>query len=352
MRERLGPALLALALLAGCRGDPARPASAVLIVIDTLRADHLGAYGHARPTSPNIDRWSKRGALFEQALASSPWTLPSFGAIYTGRHPSQHRAGQLIVRQPPERTFARLDAATPTLAERLSERGYATAAVVTNPFLHPSFGIARGIESYDYVRGDARRNRRASAVVDRALRWLDGRDARPFLLVVHCFDPHLAYDPPPSVRGRFTAGYTGSLELPLNPLLQIRAGRVELDAADRRFIEAAYDEELLFVDAQVGRLLDGLEARGLLTDTLVMLTSDHGEEFFEHDGFEHGHSAYQELLHVPLVVWGPGVRPGRISPPVSHVDLVPTLLDALGQPVPESYFACERNSGFSQHAQR
>jgi arylsulfatase A-like enzyme len=310
------------------------PSSVVLIVIDTLRADHMGAYGHSRPTSPHFDRWAQRGALYERAFASSPWTLPSFGAIYTGRYPSHHRAGQILERELFKRKFAKLDASVPTLAQILVEHGYATAAVVTNPFLHPTFGIARGIESYDYVRGGNAKARRADEVVDRALDWLDQREERPFLLVAHIIDPHLSYDPPESVRGRFSGNYSGQLELPMDLFLQIRAGLVPLDEADRRFIEAAYDEELLFVDEQVGRLLDEIETRGLLRATLVALTSDHGEEIFDHDGFEHGHSEYQELLHVPLVFWGPGIRAGRIRAPVSHVDLLPTLLEALDLPVP------------------
>jgi arylsulfatase A-like enzyme len=138
------------------------------------------------------------------------------------------------------------------------------------------------------------------------------------------------YDPPPATRGRFTAGYAGDLALPLYDVPRGREHAGTLDPADRAFIAGAYAEEVLFVDQQIGRLLDGLATRALRERTLVVVTSDHGEELFDHGSFEHGHTMYQELLHVPLVVAGPRVRRSRIAAPVSLVDVFPTVLDALG----------------------
>jgi arylsulfatase A-like enzyme len=132
------------------------------------------------------------------------------------------------------------------------------------------------------------------------------------------------------VRGRFTSGYEGRLTLPLLGFGKANASWKPPARRDRRFVVGAYDEELLFVDAQLARLFEGLQERGLLDEVLVVLTSDHGEEFFDHDGFEHGHTMFQELLRIPLLFWGPGVKPARIEAPVSLVDVVPTLLDALG----------------------
>lgn len=327
--ERFVLVASALVWLVSCDSRPPHPRSLVLIVIDTLRADHLGAYGYPRPTSPGLDRWAAQGALFENALASSPWTLPSFGSIFTGRYPSAHQAGRVLKHGLFDREVAKLDGSTRTLPEILQREGFATAAIVTNAFLHPSFGVARGFESYDFfqtVRGDSRR---AQEVVDRALAWLDARDERPFFLLVHFFDPHISYDPPDSTRGRFSSDYAGELTYPVYQQLQIRAGLIELDAADRRFISSAYDEEIAYLDGQLDRLLGAMANRGLFDEALVVLTADHGEELFDHDGFEHGHSQYQELLHVPLVFWGPGVVDARITAPASHVDFLPTLLDAL-----------------------
>jgi choline-sulfatase len=319
-------------LVAGC-ADGARPRSVLLVVVDTWRADHLGIYGYARPTSAKLAPWLAEAAIFERAFATSGWTLPSFGSLFTGQIPSRHAAG-LSRGAGAEPGFAFLDTTVQPLGALLAGHGFATAAVVNNPFLHPGFGLSRGFETWDYVFGNYANTPRASQIVYWGLRWLDARDGRPFLLLLHLFDPHLSYDPPPSVRGRFTRGYTGKLKLPFAGFGEANSSWSPQDAAERRFVTGAYDEELLFVDRQLARLLGGLEARGLLDQTLVVLTSDHGEELFDHGGFEHGHTLYQELLHVPLIVWGPGVQAGRVDVPVSLVDILPTLLEALQLPVP------------------
>jgi arylsulfatase A-like enzyme len=228
-----------------------------------------------------------------------------------------------------------LDPTAASLPEILSAKGYATAAVINNPFLHAQFGIARGFETYDYAPGNNAQIRRADVIVERSLAWVDARDERPFFLLVHFFDPHMDYDPPVSVRGRFGKDYSGKLTLPISDLAAIREGKIELDDADKAFITAAYDEELLFVDVQLGKLLEGLRGRGALDDTVIVITSDHGEELFDHGGFEHGHTVHQELLHVPLVVSGPGVAGNRHGGAVSIVDILPTVLEALGLPPQE-----------------
>ncbi len=302
----------------------------VVIVVDTLRADHLGAYGYREATSSALDARVPRGAIFERAFAPSSWTLPSFASLYTGVWPPGHGVG----REPgAEDRYTALSERARVLAAILAERGFSTAAIANNPFLHPGFGLARGFETYRYVYGNLLHQPRASQIAWAGLRWLDERDpSRRFLLVLHFFDPHLTYDPHPSVRGAFTSGYRGPLELPVRGFGDANATWAPADPEDRRFVSGAYDEEVLFVDRQLEHFLAGLEERGLADETLVVLTADHGEELFDHGGFEHGHSLHQELLHVPLVVWGPGVQPGRIDAPVSLVDVLPTLLDALGLP--------------------
>ncbi len=331
----LGLALLLLIGIVGCEKTEGNRRNVVLIVLDTVRADHLGLYGYGRPTSPALDRWSERGAVFDMALATSPWTLPSFGSIYTGELPSRHSAGLLMPDEGQGRSFVALDPTVPSLPQLLAARGYATAAVINNPFLHPQFGVARGFETYDYAPGNNAQIRRADVIVQRSLSWLDARDDRPFFLVVHFFDPHMNYDPPLAVRGRFAKDYKGKLTLPISDLAGIREGKIELDDADRTFIAAAYDEELLFVDVQLGRLFEGFRERGVLGDTVIVLTSDHGEELFDHGGFEHGYSVHQEVLHVPLVLWGPGIDGKRYGGAVSIADISPTILEALGLPATE-----------------
>jgi arylsulfatase A-like enzyme len=321
----------ALALLTGaCRGERC-PTSLVLVVVDTWRADHLGFHGYPRATTAELAPWLERAAVFEQVFATAGWTLPSFGSLFTGHIPSRHAAG-LLLEAGEKPKFAFLDASVRPLGEHFSRAGFATAGVANNPFLHPGFGLSRGFETWDYVFGNYLNTPRASQIVHWGFRWLDARDDRPFVLLLHLFDPHLSYDPPPAVEGSFTKGYEGRFELPFSGFGDANADWTPPAEADRRFVADAYDEELLFVDRELARLFAGLEERGLLEDTLVVLTSDHGEELFDHGGFEHGHTLFQELLHVPLLFWGPGVEPGLIQSPVSLVDVLPTLLEALGLP--------------------
>jgi arylsulfatase A-like enzyme len=328
--------LLAVAALAvDCRPVQRGCDSAVLIVVDTLRPDHLGDYGHDLPTSPQLDRWMASARVYERAFATSSWTLPSFASILTGQLPARHGAGERT-RRDGKRSFTRLDAGLTTLAEIFRDHGYATGAVVGNAALAPVFGLDRGFDTYDYVPATTRQIRRADVTVRRALAWIDQREGRPFFLVIHLFDPHMSYDAPPPQRGRFSARYSSKLALPVTDMAKIRAEARSLGEGDRRFIAAAYDEEIAFVDQQLGVLFDGLERRGVLERGIVSLTADHGEEFFEHGGFEHGHAMWQEILRLPLALWGPGVDPGRESAPVSLVDLAPTLLEANGIAPPEA----------------
>lgn len=304
----------------------------ILIVVDTLRADHLSTYGYARLTSPALDAYARSGAVFEHAYAPSPWTLPSFGSIFTGLLPTQHGAGALMS-VGKKVLFARLSDRLPTLGERLHAFGYPTHAVAGNPNLDPRFGVARGFDTYDFRAGGMDSIRRADVIVDRSLAWIHSRHGAPFFLFIHFFDPHMNYDPPPPVRGRFTDALPhGRLSLPFAESARIRAGRLWLSADEQEFVRGAYDEEVAFVDLQLGRLFAALREDGLLERAIVIFTADHGEEHWDHNGFEHGHTLYDELLHVPLIVWGPGIRAARIDVPVSLIDLAPTVLAGVGAP--------------------
>jgi arylsulfatase A-like enzyme len=325
-------ALLGLAALA-CSPPAQRPSGVLLIVVDTLRADHLGLYGYARPTSPAIDARAARGAVFERAFASSPWTLPSFASLYTGRQPGAHGAGTRIGGGP-RPDYAPIPAALPMLSERLRDNGFLTGALVANPFLHPVFGTARGFEQYAYLFRSHLDTPHAGALVDHALRWLSERGEQPFFLMLHLMDPHMPYDPPEGARGRFTTGQRSYMKLPFNLPGNTVPEWLLASEGDRAFVSAAYDEEILGVDQALARLFEALDRDPRFERLLVVLTSDHGEELFDHGGFEHGHALHQELLRIPLIVWAKGVRPARIATPVSHVDLLPTLLDALGLPLP------------------
>ncbi len=314
-------------------------APVVLVVVDTLRADHLSVYDHPLETSPHLEAWSERGAVYDRAFASAPWTLPSVGSIFTGRYPLQHGSGRAKKLRPngeTRRIFVGLDESSPTLAEVLTKAGYNAGALVTNTFLRPIFGLTRGFESYDHARNAFLFERQADVMVERGLEWIDAQEEAPFFLFLHLLDPHMPYDPAPAVAGRFTADYEGSLKAPIRPkggfIKKIKRRESNLDEADIEFLRGLYDEEIAFVDQQLGLLLEGLEERGILESGLVILTADHGEELLDHGSFEHGHSMYQEVLHIPLMVWGQSVMPGRRLDPVSLVDILPTVVDALGLP--------------------
>jgi arylsulfatase A-like enzyme len=301
----------------------------VLIVVDALRPDHLGLYGYERPTSPHLDEWAAQSAVFERAFTTSPWTLPAFGSLLTGEIPARHGAGSRV-RASNWTVSSRVDDSLPTLPERLSASGFTTGAIVNNPWLPPAVGLNRGFAEYDYQRSGESDPRRADEVVDLALAWIERNEGTPFFLMVHVLDPHMSYDAPPPFRGRFTSGLGGGFELPVDEPRRIQREAGSIPEPERAFIRAAYDEEIAFVDEELGRLFDGLRERNLWNRLLVILTADHGEELFDHEGFEHGHSVYQEVLRVPLVMGGPGVRPARHAEPVSIVDISPTILEALG----------------------
>jgi arylsulfatase A-like enzyme len=314
-------------LFASCRGEG--PSGTVLIVVDTLRADHLGVYGYERPTSPELDAWATRAVVFDRAFSTSPWTVPAFGSLLTGALPSRHGAGRRL-RESQWRHTTRLDSSVTTLPEALGADGVVTGAIINNSWLPPAVGMNRGFASYDFkapAKGD---ERRAADSVQDALAWIDRQRGSRFFLMLHILDPHMDYDAPPPFRGRFTSLVEGPFELPVHGPRQIDARAARVGAAEREFIVAAYDEEIASVDDALGRFFAALEAPGLWDDLLVVLTSDHGEELFDHGGFEHGHSMYGELLHVPLLIWGPGLRAGRRPEVVSLADVPATLADGMG----------------------
>jgi arylsulfatase A-like enzyme len=301
----------------------------VIIGVDTLRSDHLGCYGYERETTPNIDRFASGGTLFENVYSQSPWTLPSFATVFTSLYPSQHGAGSLETR---------MRTSFPPLAMILLKNGYSTGAIINAPALKRQFGINRGFEFYDVNPPGV--ERRAETVTEDALAWIDANSDGPFFAFVHYFDPHLSYSPPQPFDTRFDPDYSGRIgrafdltEFPGTRTNNFEELRVLTDA-DWNHIVSLYDGEIAYTDQAVAALIEGLEERGLRDNTLLVFLSDHGEEFFEHEGFEHGHTLYNELLKVPLILSLPGVIPQgkRIEQPVRLLDVMPTALDVMGIP--------------------
>jgi arylsulfatase A-like enzyme len=318
-------AALLVALAVGCERRT-RPLNVVIIGVDTLRPDHLGCYGYDRETSPEIDKLAARGTLFENVVSQSPWTLPSFATIFTSLYPLQHGASAL-------NTKLRTDQST--LAMMLLKKGYSTAGIINAPFLRPDFKLDRGFEYYDYKAPFA--GRIADGTTSDALAWIDDHIDEPFFIFVHYFDPHLPYGPPPPYDTKFYPDYAGDLPAPFDINLFPRARATNFETMksvsqdDWDYIRALYDGEILFTDREVGRFLTGLDERDLTDNTLVIFLSDHGEEFFEHGGFEHGHALYNEVIKVPLIVSLPGQIPenARLTEHARLIDIAPTVLDFL-----------------------
>lgn len=318
-----------LALLAGCGAKDELPPNILLISIDSLRADHLGCYGYERPTSPAIDALAEEGVVFEEAISQAPWTLPSHASLLTSLYGRTHQTND-ISRQLPH--------GIPTLSGTLSEAGYETSAVVSGTFMQTRFGLNSGFAHYDddIAQFDHRRSHEAvtSPEIQRKAEALLSGAQEPFMLFLHYWDVHYDYAPPPPYDTKFDPDYTGKVSS--KGFLKNKRIEAGMPAADLDHVVALYDGEIAWVDEHIGRLLATLEATGLDERTIVILTADHGDEFFEHGGKGHSHSLYRELVNVPLIVRGPGVTAGgRVSTPVELIDIMPTVLELTGVRAPD-----------------
>jgi len=334
--------VLGVLAVVGCEPGSVPKPNVVLIVIDTLRADHLGAYGYDKPTSPNIDAIARQGTVFQSAHSTTSWTLPSVVSIFTGLYPAAHGV---------ERNVSLLGDEPAVLAEAFGAAGYESMAISANvAFVTPHSGVARGFAQFevlpsppptdppspDQMAGDSHfqslvRVPTADLLTDRALTWLDERSKsgsrKPFFLYLHYFDPHAGYFPPADYARRFGV----SPEEPLAGRAQWalwRKHQVPGAAGPEALavLRALYDAEIAFTDAEIGRFLEGLRKVQQEPEPIVIVTADHGEELGDHGGLQHGQTLWEEVLHVPLVISGPGVpKEARVDAPVSLVSLWPTI---------------------------
>ncbi len=314
----------AIAAAVGCRPAPKPPPSIVLISVDTLRADRVGHAGDRGPLTPELDRAGERGVVFTHASTPAPFTMPAVAALMTGRYPD--RTG---VRSHGPRDH--LSEGVPTLASLVKGVGYETMAVLTNPWLaREATGFGRSFDRVASGRDTGARTRMdAAAVTDRALAFID-RTRRPFLLWAHYMDTHMPYRPPAFHGAALGAPAEGTS-------ITTRFGEPHNDRQRLYFAEAVdpdeaeatrrlYDACVHYVDAEIGRLLAGLQARSLLENSVIIITADHGEALGEHGlHFAHDFNVYEELLRVPLIVLAPGLEPMRRADAVSLVDVLPTL---------------------------
>lgn len=326
---------LGFALLAGCADAP--PPLLLLVTVDTLRADHIGAYGSPLDLTPNLDALAKESVRFTASYAPASYTLPSLAALHTGLYPEE--VGILA-------NHNLFRGSSVTLAEILRLEGWRTGAAIGNYVLRRGTGIETGFDEYDdtFTQTEANREqpertaehttRAALGVLDRLLT----KPGRGLFLWVHYQDPHGPYLPPGDLRDRYLpaarSAPDGERELPsfgINPMGAIPRYQLAGDRRDVGFYRAGYAGEVRFVDDQMGILFDALEERGLLAQARIAFTADHGESLGELDyWFSHGEFLSDELVRVPLLLHAPGLSPGVRTDVVSMVDLLPTLVGLCG----------------------
>lgn len=331
-------------LLVAC--GPPTPPNLVLITLDTTRWDHLGAYGYAGGTTPQLDRFAESSVVYDRAYSTSSWTLPSHASMLTGLLPMEH--GAQTVANGGNRSLGygvrSLQDSFTTLPELLLEAGYRTGAVVAGPALRRELGLAQGFEIYDDDLSKPRHmlhGKRAEEVTDAAVRLVDEFGAGPYFLFVNFFDPHAPYRPPaPFDRGLANPDEIAQGESLVKNLLNETPAKALSDYSDaeRRWIErllAGYDAEIRYMDSHLGRLLDAIAAGPRGDQTLIAITADHGESFGEHYYVSHGAHLYDDNVRVPLLVRYPQTREAsRVSTAVQNLRLFQMFAAAAGIRIP------------------
>lgn len=346
----LAPAVFSLAQMHASRATTVMESSSgrppkriILVTVDTLRKDALGLYNGDAECSPSLDLFSRDAAVFTKAYSAAPWTYPSVASILTGLPPRVHNLidGKSAL---PEKV--------PTMAEALDAGGYFTAASGLNSMLLPRSKLDRGFKDYHWfpeqnawldnfgvglthnllnLLGSKKPD--AAGLTDYAVQWMKKNSDKDFFFWLHYFDPHMPYGPPDAYQPENPA--YKKLGTQFKETRAARMGSAARSAEERAWIRALYAGEVRYVDAQVGRFFEALRKLGIYDDALILFTSDHGEELWDHDRFEHGHTLYNELVQIPFMVKLPGNNPGRtIEIPVSNQAIMPTILEFCGVPAP------------------
>jgi arylsulfatase A-like enzyme len=327
-------ATIVVALSVSCTPTFEPTTSLIVVVIDTLRSDHLSLYGYDRQTSPRLDALANEAIVFERCLSTSPWTLPSTLSLLTGLYPGRHGVETVVGKQ-------QVSPEVELLAERLAAHGYRTAAFSENPYVSPTYGLDQGFEHFSHSLSPAARTYRDLTVpIGKARTWLAERaeDDAPFFLYLHVMNVHGPYMSPDDYHARFLEEPSEPFEFkaPLwEDIMVRRCTECRADVTEARLndLRARYDGAIAHTDEVLGEFFAELRRDGVLDQSVLVVTSDHGEELFDHGGFGHGKSLYGEMLNVPLLVRPPGGTTGRrIAEPVSLVDVPATLLELLSFP--------------------
>jgi arylsulfatase A-like enzyme len=298
------------------------PHGIILISLDTLRADHVGVYGYYRNTTPFIDAFAEESIVFENAVVQAPTTLPSHMSIMTSLYPHSHGV----------KRNTSLPSENLTLAELLQQGGYKTAAFVDGGWMRAVFGFSQGFETYD---GEEKIG--IAKILPKVKKWVDKNKSHPFFLFMHCYDIHSPYDPPPPYDMMFQdTVYTGSFVAGTENLRLAAWNQIRLSDQDLRYTIALYDGGIRYTDEMIGEFFAYLRNAGLYDNSLIIVTSDHGEEFMEHGSFLHWRLYYRPNLHVPLIMRVPTLtkKEMRIDTFVQSIDLLPTILDFAKLPPP------------------
>jgi len=320
--RRLLAHLFAACVGLSCAGETAPEArsNVLLIVVDTLRRDHVGSYGYERGVTPHIDRLASDSVRYENAYSQAPWTTPSVGALLASRYPSM-----LGIKS--DRSI--LPDSLVMLPEVLRDAGWTTGAVVSHDFCSSEWGFAQGFDFFDEENIFGHVGASSPGVTEKALGFIAKHAGEPFFLWLHYFDPHNEYLIHQGFGYRRSRRYRGPVD-GRNSFHGLREVADSLGPADWAEMRRRYDSEIAFTDHHIGRVLERLRELDLYDDTLVIFTSDHGEEFGDHGFMGHAHTLYQELVHVPLLIKFPGEKPRVTEEPAALVDIHPTVLDVLG----------------------
>ena len=318
---------------------PGAPQPSVFVfMLDTVRRDAFGCYGHPASPTPHIDALAAEGVRFDQAVSTSGWTLPAIASFMTGTWPTIHGAVGRGV------TLTPIREEVPTAAEVLRDNGFATVGIANAAFVSPMVGMDRGFDVFDHRYSYNWDMRRAAETIDTAIDELRRRRSSAGFYFIHLFDPHLDYKPPTEYALRYTGGRLDPpLPITLETVLGLHSGENGEDPplpADADYVRGVYQGEVSFVDSQIGRFIDELVSLGLYEEATIIVTADHGEEFWDHDGFEHGHTLYDELILIPLIIKFPASMEltGRVvTPQVRLLDVMPTVFENLNVSSPESF---------------
>ncbi|MCD6415717.1 MAG: sulfatase-like hydrolase/transferase [Planctomycetes bacterium] len=318
--DRCGVCLVSDPRLISHQNDPRT--NVILCTIETTRRDHMSLYGYKRKTTPFFEELAKEAMVFDDAYSQSSWTRPSMASVLSGLYPSQHGAHIM---------FDRLNDSAVLISEMLRARGYATGAfcaarAISDPIFNYDQGFDRFSDQHPVCFDDMRKD---------VLQWLDDESPDPFFLFMHVLEPHSPYCAPPGYREKFSGAYRGQLKNK-RMLKRKTLKDMALSKADVAYVADRYDAEIFYVDTIWRRLKEDLQKRGLWDDALVLISSDHGEELYEHGYWGHQHDLFIEKLAVPLLIKLPGGKHGgiRVGGLASGIDIVPTLLSALGLEVP------------------